>query len=1137
MDIEGKVVDIYYEEGDFFIFSLLTDKNERKKAKANLPAINLKPGLEISISGEWETHPEYGPTFNADQGEPLFRSEQPTIKWLWIHLDSVEPFQARKMVERYGPRDLTDRLDEGEWEFLHEDGVIDEKSHAQAIQAEFEMATSKGKNSTLLMDMGVPASKIDAVYSSLGEEAAEEVKENPYVLLDVPGFPFRKADEVALRSGIDRDADLRCQSAIIGLLQRAQTLKGDLFLWRSTLLDQLNGLPKYLDVPSFNRNVTEGWLDAQLERLYSDGRILRNDRRVYLRKNFEVEYRSAEKICELVEGASSLDVDTEQFIDEYEQTYQIELSDKQAEAVHSIKDNQVLLLTGLPGTGKTTLVKTLCRLFRETDVSFDLMCPTGIAAKKLSSVTDEDAGTIHRILGYDGDTWDYGPDQKYNTDAVIVDECSMLDQELFYRLISSLDNDTRVIFVGDPAQLPSVGAGNVLHELIESEKIKQIHLTHIFRQAEQSDIVINAHSINRGEMPDLQDPKEKSTDFRFIQSSDLDAIQSKVVGLAEKLYFEASDDLSFQVLSPTYKGMIGVDSLNNEIKRRINPPGGKIEKDLKGQSFREGDRIMVTRNDYRLGVYNGEQGKVEQIDRKEGHIRGRIFDHPHDKMVDFDFARAGDLLTLAYAMTIHKCVTPDTIVETERGLLRIDEIGDTGSIAAPDGMKEYGKKVENPPMPVIDLRTNRGYGLTVTEDHGVDVWDGEGYVRKRADRVEEGDFLRFRMSPTCEVEEVPELPDPTSGDVREETYPVPDRVTPDFAEFMGMMVSDGTVYDRGFRLVKRHQDVVDRFGHLSKRVFGCSPKEAALSGDLDAAGAAVNSTFLARWIQSLGCVNPNDKCIPGFILRSPLSVQKRFLRGLFTDGTVNMKEGRIDHISLCQKNDRILRLAQIMLLRMGIVSNLTSPPSKSTSLLSVYGGHIERFHREIGFISDFKDDRLKQGSVGSSREDVIPFSEGEIRDLWERYRSAFPEEWPRNNAVRRGYLSRDVFSDIYSRIREMDGPIDWVESRLGWYHGRVSEMEESVSRTMCVEVPDGNQFLQNGCSGWNSQGKEWDCVIFPFHETFTVQLQRNLLYTAVTRAKDKVFIFGQKKALRQAVNNDEVEWRNSQFSRWIKRIC
>lgn len=378
--------------------------------------------------------------------------------------------------------------------------------------------------------------------------------------------------------------------------------------------------------------------------------VLDPERGVYLPEFYAYERESAGMLAQLL-APSDLGVDFEPFIQEYERVNHITLSEDQRAAVQALCEHRVLVLTGLPGTGKTTTVRALVRFFEEGRQSFSLMAPTGIAAKRLASVAGHPAMTIHRALKYDGEVWGHHDGNRYIVDAVIVDETSMVDQELLFRLLCALRPETMLVLVGDDAQLPSVGAGNVLRELVACPDVPSVRLTKIFRQSEKGEIVTNSHRINRGEMPELLDPRKHKTEFKFLKCGDEDKIVDVIVKMAATL---KARDTNFQIMSAKYAGTVGVDNLNTRLRDTLNPEG-QMEWAQGGQHFRLGDRLMVIRNDYKRSVYNGDMGKLTGIGKK--HLLVRIHgvtNRDPDTQVEFTHAAAVEKLRLAYAVTVHK---------------------------------------------------------------------------------------------------------------------------------------------------------------------------------------------------------------------------------------------------------------------------------------------------------------------------------------------------------------------------------------------------------------------------------------------------------------------------------------------------
>jgi ATP-dependent exoDNAse (exonuclease V) alpha subunit/intein/homing endonuclease len=800
----------------------------------------------------------------------------------------------------------------------------------------------------------------------------------------------------------------------------------------------------------------------------------------------------------------------------------IEIQDGEADVVDfGVPESHEYISAGFI-SHNTTTVRALVRLFEEAGITFSLMAPTGIAAKRLAAIAGYPASTIHRALYYDGTTWGHHSDNKYLRGAVIIDEVSMVDQELLYRLLSALDHKTIVVFVGDDAQLPSVGPGNVLRELVDCKGIPNVRLTQIFRQSEKGEIVANSHRINRGDMPELLDPKEP-TEFKFVPLGSEDSMVTLVVKMAAKL---KSRDDNFQVLSPKYGGTVGVDNLNIRLRDCLNPSGPK-EWIGGEQHFRLGDRLMVIKNDYKRHVYNGDMGKLIWIGKTDLVVRIHGVDGGLDMEVEFDHEAAEEKLKLAYAVTVHKCVDPDILVETPVGFVRAGDLSVEGEVSTPLGHASYRNLVRNPVGPMCEIETTDGYCLRVTLDHGVDVWDSlQGYIRKEAQRIQEGDFLRLRLGAEFEEAPVVSLPLFPNINPRASTYRIPTEVNEDVAEFLGMMVADGTVYSRGFRLAKRHLDVADQFAGFCQGLFKAEPKRFFKN---NAYHVEVNSTHLSAWLRSIGGLDPNEKRVPSCVLASSLKVQARFLKGLFEDGTVNLKgTDALDHIELVSVSDDVIRRVRVMLLRLGIITGTTS----NRSAIYIYGVNAKRFGEKVGFISSFKSERLSF-SVGKETRYLVPILRSEIEEVLSVNGGRTFLTFSDKNVFARGTMSRHQLFDFLSRVRERTGTWGVLQERLKFHHSRVRTIRYYVGESVCIEVPSCHQFVQDGFCAWNSQGSEFDNIIMPIVRTQGRMLQRNLLYTAVTRAKKRVWLIGEKAAIQKAVRNNQVVQRNTAFSKFI----
>lgn len=446
-------------------------------------------------------------------------------------------------------------------------------------------------------------------------------------------------------------------------------------------------------------------------------------------------------------------------------------------------------------------------------------------------------------------------------------------------------------------------------------------------------------------------------------------------------------------------------------------------------------------------------------------------------------------------MTIHRCVAPDTLVETDVGMVRIADVPEHGVVGTVLGAKRYDSKITFEQRRMLRITTKSGYTIAVTEDHGMMSWTGEEYTRREASEIEVGDFLRLQLGPAIDPEVLVNLPTSPSTDVRARRYAFPKFLDENVAELLGLMVADGTVYKAGFRLRKRHRDVVERFRDLVLVSFGAGPNICEIplqAGDGVYWSCDVNSTQIASWFLSVPGLAPRAKSVPPEILRSPLRVQAAFLRGLFEDGTVNIQGERLDHIALATCYERIARDVQTMLLRFGIISSRKMYGGQWR--VSAFGVNAKRFGEKIGFVSTYKNNLLRAGKVGPEDNYVVPVRRENFKGGEGRWGDL---QFCAQNAAYRGYVGRDTARRL--------GLLKEVE----FHHERVAAIESYEGPAMCLSVPEHGRFLQNGFDGCNSKGLEWPNVyvvgmnemILPHHKG-DVEEERRLAYVAATRARD-----------------------------------
>lgn len=653
-DLRVRVDKLFFEDEStsFYIFRGmdLDQEGKSRKVKGNFPGLTLEEDLELELDGEWNRHPDYGPTFQVDQFDPVLDSCSGIRAYLTTQVDGIRTLDASRLVDQFGT-DTIERLEGGGDRISDVPGWSDEKCDEIAVA--WQTHCDRQGVTHKLESEGLRPDQIEDVASVFGDRLDDILEQHPYRLMEVESIPFGLIDRMARHQhDVGREDRRRLEGMTLASC-RDYSRKGHLFVERGQLPDVMESWSKRQDTPTVRSRVVDQRIDGVIEVLTDRDQLVEEGGRLYLPDDHRYEHESARHLVRLM-GEAERDVEVATFLDEYESAHRLEFSDQQREALHALNEHKVLLVTGAAGTGKTTLVKAMTELVDRADQSYELWTPTGIAAKRLQDVTNTRASTVHRALGYDGSSWSYGDHQRYPVEVVVCDEVSMISQDVFYHLVSSLRDDATLVLVGDPSQLPSVGAGHVLQELIRSDEVCRIHLDHIFRQEAASDIVINAHRINEGEPLELNDPRDSETDFKFFEMSDKSAIREGLLSVVERL-FESDRDHTFQVISPTYDTPIGVDRLNQEIRDRLNPDTGHVKSVKIGDRlYREGDRVMIVQNNYQLSVFNGEMGKLMGINRGDEELQVKLFDEPVNKFVDLDYDVAEDLLDLAYAISCHK---------------------------------------------------------------------------------------------------------------------------------------------------------------------------------------------------------------------------------------------------------------------------------------------------------------------------------------------------------------------------------------------------------------------------------------------------------------------------------------------------
>ncbi len=658
----GTVVELIYQNGEngYTVAEIENEEDGIFTVTGYMPYLSV--GENVAMMGRWVSHIDYGEQFKVESYETLLpREENAIIRYLSSGIvPGIGPATAKNLVAHFGEETLDIMLKNPER--LSEIRGISPKK-AVKIGEEFLRLQSMQGIVMYLQQFSVSASMAVRVQKELGRDAVEKIKQNPYILSDtVDGIGFKTADEIAFFQGMPKNSPVRIRYGIKYILSESAFSMGHTYVEEKELVSY--AARKLSVTEAEAKNGVDILLSEHAAVLYeTDG-----ERRIALRLFAHAEDYIARRIMSMrysIPAYMPTDKEMEEVIKKSEEESDIILSDEQKRAVKIASENSVSIITGGPGTGKTTIINTIISLMKKINQDVVLAAPTGRAAKRMSLVTGCEAKTIHRLLGMkpknEGAEFTYDETNPLEADVIIVDEASMIDVLLMSALLKAVKPGAKIILSGDSDQLPSVGPGNVLGDLIESGCIKTINLTNIYRQAEKSLIVVNAHKINKGIMPDLSD---KDKDFFFLKRRAPEIIQQTIVELYKTRLpasYKINPISNIQVISPSKKGICGTEALNKELQFALNPPDMLRQEYKRGSTtFRVGDKVMQIKNDYDImwsketgetgcGIFNGDMGIIADISIKDKFMT-IIFD---DKEVEYPFSDL-DKIDLAYAITVHK---------------------------------------------------------------------------------------------------------------------------------------------------------------------------------------------------------------------------------------------------------------------------------------------------------------------------------------------------------------------------------------------------------------------------------------------------------------------------------------------------
>lgn len=651
------------EENGYTVFHLENEDGE-VTCVGNLNFIT--EGEMLELEGEYVNHSVYGNQLKVS----AYRVKEPEdLVSIERYLGSgaikgIGQTMASRIVKKF--REDTFRIIEEEPERLAEIKGISERK-AMEIASQMEEKKDMRKSMIYLQKYGISTKLAAKIYQRYGMKVHQILEENPYRLADdIEGVGFRTADEIAARIGIHTDSDYRIRSGLFYILQQA-VAEGHIYLPEELLLRRAKVLLG-IEIEDIEKYIMDLCMERKTVMKEKDGKVI-----VYPAHYYYMELNTAKMLNDLDIDCQMPEDMMEKRLRAVEEKEKIELDPLQHKAVIESIKHGLLILTGGPGTGKTTTINTMIQFFESEGLSILLAAPTGRAAKRMTEATGYEAQTIHRLLEVNGNPEEESiggflrnRENPLEADVIIIDEMSMVDLNLMHALLSAVVQGTRLILVGDVDQLPSVGPGSVLKDIISSERFHVVTLTKIFRQAGESDIIMNAHKINAGEPVELN---KKSRDFFFVKCDEADTIIGGIIALIQRKlpqYVQAHPN-EIQVMTPTRKGLLGVERMNVILQKYLNPSDEKkTEREINGRLFREGDKVMQIKNNYQLeweictrfgltvdkgmGVFNGDMGVISEINEYKETVE---VEYDEGRKVKYGFDMV-DELELAYAITVHK---------------------------------------------------------------------------------------------------------------------------------------------------------------------------------------------------------------------------------------------------------------------------------------------------------------------------------------------------------------------------------------------------------------------------------------------------------------------------------------------------
>lgn len=995
------------------------------------------------------------------------------------------------------------------------------EAKAQKILNKYHASKDNSSAYTMLAEFGLSKATIDRLAKHYGSAdiLVDKIKNNPYALIgEGVRIGWQKADGMALRKGIPTNSQFRIRAFALYYLRNLAEVDGHTWVTLEALGSNIKGLSK---------DISTEMVKSELRKMIAEGVLYYEPetKRVGLMRYRKLEEMICRELMRLRDDDRQEMEYIEETIAECEESVGFKYTDEQKNAIKKLVNENVVLLTGLAGSGKTSLMYPVSRIFRRNGLKFDICALSGKASLNLRDITHENGMTIHRLLGWNPRIrgFVHNRDNPLQSDVIILDEVSMVGGELFYNLLAAIRDGSKLIMIGDPGQLESIGLCNLISDIRNSGKITCVHLSKIFRQAQMSGIITDSHKVYN-QQPIIS-PKFIGEEIHgelkdLLVGSYLSGgtCYQKAIDNFSRLYFDLNRPLE-DIIIVTAKRAVGDLSsraLNERIQEILGFDGDGLKvyytDGIKYEiTYHVGDRVLVTKNKYDAAlmsedleeesgeteVFNGNLGTVRKVSVRDRYL---IVEFPQGNiMVNGDMLLN---LQLGYAITCHKCVSEDTLIYTSDGYKTI------GQFAEENNYKEVGDYKYNgdtliwsgesweKPDYFYNVGESSGYKISTEGNRSITITHDHKFLAKKngdeketwyeADELHVGDFIKM----TNEIPEfyneyvhIPETFYNYKSDIRSVKYNLPKTIDEKFGLFLGMMIADGTVFKNGhgIRFGKKQKEVVEKFVELVEQLFGYSCKIDYWDW-AHMYSAEIHSTYICGFLSQFSELLPNQKRIPKFIETSPKSVQKAFIQGLMEDGAVHMKKGRFDMIEFCSCDKDIRDSLYLMLMQNGIHCSLFTKSNRAYYLY-IYGEMALEFKNKIGFIGEEKNKRINS----------IP-----------------------QNRCQKQYRTKDNY---FVKIKEI------VPTNLKAY---------------CFKMPKEHQFVQNGFVGSNCQGSGIPYVIVACDPAAYIMLTKEWLYTALSRAKKYCVLIGTNKSISQCIKTTRVIKKETWLSELLmfpERIC